>query len=176
MLIDLHTVTQETEVRETLAQDWWKVIDHGQQVLGLSRPLHVHIKISKAADKFLVDGALSGGLKVRCDRCLEPFDLEIKARFNVYLVMRSPVHDEEDLELLDEEMEVDFIKGETIDLDDVIREQIYLSVPMKCVCKTTCRGLCPQCGVNLNVAPCMCKSESGYSAFSKLEKLKVQGE
>jgi uncharacterized protein len=86
------------------------------------------------------------------------------------------VHDEEDLELLDEEMEVDFIKGETIDLDDVIREQIYLSVPMKCVCKTTCRGLCPQCGANLNVAPCSCKSESGHPAFSKLEKLKVQGE
>ena len=176
MLIDLHTVTQETEVRETLPQDWWKVIDTGRQVVGLSRPLRVHVKISKAADKYLVDGELSGGLKVRCDRCLAPFDLEIKARFNVYLVTAPPVHDEKDLELLDEEMEVDFIKGETIDLDDVIREQIYLSVPMKCVCKTACRGLCPQCGANLNVAPCMCKSGIGHPAFSKLEKLKVQGE
>jgi uncharacterized protein len=177
MLIDLQSVAEETHVRETLAQDWWNVLDRGQQVLGFSRPLQVHIKISRAADKFLVDGAFYGGLKVRCDRCLEPFDLDLKAEFHVYLVMRAPVHEEEeDLELLDEELDVDFIQGETIDLDDVIREQIFLSVPMKCICQTTCRGLCRQCGANLNVAPCSCKAESGHPAFSKLEKLKVQGE
>jgi uncharacterized protein len=176
MLIDLQALTEETRVQETLAQDWWKSMDRGHQILGFSRPLQVHVKISKAADKFLLDGRLYGSLSVRCDRCLEPFDMELKDEFHVYLVMREPVHDEDDLELLDEEMEVDFIKGETIDLDDVIREQIYLSVPIKCVCKETCRGLCPQCGANLNVAPCRCMSQTGHPAFLKLEKLKVQGE
>jgi uncharacterized protein len=176
MLIDLQTVTEDTLVQETLAQDWWRFVDHGQQVLGFSRPLQLQIKISKAVDKFVLDGTLHGGLRVRCDRCLEPFDFEIINNFHVYLLMRRPEQDEEDLELLDEEMEVDFIKGETVDLDDVIQEQIYLSVPIKCVCKTGCRGLCPQCGANLNVASCRCKTQSGHPAFLKLEKLKVQGE
>lgn len=176
MLIDLQSVTEETCIRETLTQDWWRFVDRGRQVLGFSRPLDVHVKISKAADKFLLYGALHGGLSVRCDRCLEPFDLELKDEFHVYLVMRTPAQDEADLELLDEEMEVDFVAGETIDLDDVIREQIYLSVPIRCVCKTTCRGLCSQCGANLNVAPCRCVGQSGHPAFLKLEKLKVQGE
>ncbi|MBN2033187.1 MAG: DUF177 domain-containing protein [Deltaproteobacteria bacterium] len=176
MLIDLQTVIQETEVRETLPQDWWKAADRAQQILGFSRPFEAHIKISRVGDKFLVDGKLYGGLEVVCDRCLEPFDLEVKAEFNVYLVARERDDNEENLELLDEEMEVDFIQGETVDLDDVIREQIYLSVPMKCVCQESCRGLCPQCGTNLNVASCLCESGSTHPAFSRIEKRKIEGE
>ena len=172
MLIDLQSVTQDAQVRETLAPDWLRFVDRGQQVLGLSRPLEVRIKVSRAVDKFLLDVALSGGLRLRCDRCLEAFEQELEARFHIYLVVRLPVHNEEDLELLDEDLDVDFIEGETIDLDDVIREHIYLSVPMKCICRADCRGLCPQCGANLNVASCLCRRESGHPAFLKLKELK----
>jgi len=176
MIIDLQTVTEETRFQEVLDLDWWHVTDPRQQVLGFGCPLQVDVKVSKAADKFLVDGTLSGGVKVRCDRCLEPFDLELKSEFNVYLVVNPSGPSEEEVELLDEDMEVEFLEGETIDLDDVVRQQIYLCVPMKCVCKSDCRGLCPQCGANLNVAPCSCKSGSGHPVFSKLEILKFQGE
>jgi uncharacterized protein len=176
MIIDLQNVTEETHVHEVLDRDWWQMTDPSQQVLGFGSPIEVDVKVSKAADKFLVDGTLTGRVKVRCDRCLEPFDLEVKSKFNVYLAVNPSGPSDEDIELLDEEMEVEFLKGETIDLDDVVREQIYLSVPMKCVCKSDCRGLCPQCGANLNLAPCSCKSGTGHAAFSKLEILKSQGE
>jgi uncharacterized protein len=177
MMINLQTVTEETHIHKTLPQEWWQVSDPSQQVLGLSGPLEVHIKVSKAAEKFLVEGTLSGHLRVRCDRCLEAFDSQLKSNLSVYLVKKpAAAPAEEDVELLDQEMEVDFIKGETIDLAEIIREQIYLSVPMKCVCKSSCRGLCPQCGTNLNVAPCLCSGQSGHPAFSKLVKLKVEGE
>ena len=176
MIIDLQAVTDETHVREVLDRDWWKVADPNQQVLGFACPLQVDVKVSKAGDKFLVDGTLAGVVKVRCDRCLETFDLGVKSAFNVYLVVRPSGPSEEDVELLDEDMEVEFLKGEMMDLDDVVREQVYLSVPMKCVCKSDCRGLCPQCGANLNVAPCSCRSEVGHAAFSKLENLKFQGD
>jgi len=176
MIIDLQAVTEETHVHEALDPSWWKVTDPSQQVLGFGCPLQVNVKVSRAADKFLVDGTLAGKVKIRCDRCLEVFDLELKSTFNVYLVVRPSGRLEEDVELLDEDMEVEVLHGETIDLDDVVREQIYLSVPMKCVCRSDCRGLCPQCGVNLNVAPCSCKSGVGHAAFSKLENLKLQGE
>lgn len=167
MLIDLRSVGQESRFQETLGQDWWKVTDRGQQVLGLSRPLEARINVSRVSDKFLVEGTLSGGLKIRCDRCLESFDLALRTSVHLYLVIRATNGSEEEVELFDEEMEVDFIKGETVDLDDVIQEQLYLSVPMKCVCATTCRGLCPQCGANLNVAPCRCKPGTDAAAFSK---------
>ena len=176
MIIDLQAVTEETHVHEVLDQDWWRATDPNQQVMGFGCPLQVDVKVSKVADKFLVDGTLAGAVKVRCDRCLEAFDLKLKSNFNVYLVVRPSGPLEEDVELLDEDMEVEFLKGETMDLDDIVREQIYLSVPMKCVCKSDCRGLCPQCGANLNIAPCSCKSGLGHAAFSKLENLKLQGE
>lgn len=176
MIIDLQAVTEETRVQEVLNQDWWRGTDPSQQVLGFACPLQVDVKVSKAADKFLVDGTLAGWIRVRCDRCLEPFELEVKSTFNVYLVVKPSGPSEEDVELLDEDMEVEFLKGEMMDLDDIIREQVYLSVPMKCVCKSDCRGLCPQCGANLNVAPCSCRSEVGHAAFSKLENLKFQGD
>lgn len=167
MLIDLRSVSQETHFQETLGQDWWKVADTGQQVVGLSRPLEARIKVSRVSDKFVVQGTLSGELKIRCDRCLEPFDLAVETSFHLYLVTRGGGESEEEVELLDEEMEVDFIKGETLDLDEVIQEQLYLSVPMKCVCAAACRGLCPQCGANLNVAPCRCGTRTAGVAFSK---------
>ncbi len=176
MIINLQTIAEETHFDETLPQEWWRASDPSQQVVGLNGPLEVYIKVSKAADKFLVDGTLSGRLRVRCDRCLEAFDSELKTKLNVYLVRKTAAAGEEDVELLDEEMEVDFIKGETIDLAEIIREQIYLSVPMKCVCKSGCRGLCPKCGTNLNIAPCLCSRQDGQSVFSKLKELKVEGE
>lgn len=176
MIIDLQAVADETHVHEMLDQGWWKVTDPSQQVLGLEGPLQVEVKVSKAADKFLVEGTLEGKVRIRCDRCLEAFGMELKSAFNVYLVVRPSGRFEEDLELLEEDMEVEFLDGETIDLDHVIREQIYLSVPMKCLCRSDCRGLCSQCGANLNVAPCSCKSGLRHAAFSKLENLKLQGE
>jgi uncharacterized metal-binding protein YceD (DUF177 family) len=107
MIIDLQNVTEETHVHEVLDRDWWQMTDPSQQVLGFGSPIEVDVKVSKAADKFLVDGTLKGRVKVRCDRCLEPFDLEVKSKFNVYLAVNPSGPSDEDIELLDEEMEVE---------------------------------------------------------------------
>ena len=73
-------------------------------------------------------------------------------------------------------MEADFIKGEEIDLKDIVREQIYLSIPMKSLCSEGCLGLCPICGKNLNQGPCQCKGEKGHPGFLKLKNLNIEGE
>jgi uncharacterized protein len=92
------------------------------------------------------------------------------------LQVRPTAPDEAELELLEEDMEVEFIHGETVDLDAIIREQVYLALPMKNVCREDCAGLCPVCGANLNEGPCSCKKDSGHPAFSKLKFLKIKGE
>ena len=56
------------------------------------------------------------------------------------------------------------IKGNVIDLDDVIREQVYLSLPIKRLCRETCSGLCPSCGLNLNKEQCQCGKRPGHHA------------
>ncbi|HEX9910136.1 MAG TPA: DUF177 domain-containing protein [Desulfatiglandales bacterium] len=168
MIIDLQAITEETEFSEVLEEGWWQPGDENDQIFGLDAPLRVRAKVSRAADKFLVQGTIRGGIRIRCDRCLEPFHRELEAPFHVYLVVPREGSDQEEIELLDDDMEVDFIKGDTIDLSDIVREQVYLSLPMRSICKESCRGLCPVCGANLNKSSCLCRKPEGHPAFSKL--------
>lgn len=168
MRIDLQEITEEAEFSEVLEEGWWESAPGDDQLLGLDGSLQVNVKVSKAADKFLVQGTISGGIRVRCDRCLEPFHGNVESQFHVFLMAPREAPDQEEIELLDEDMEIDFVKGNEVDLDDVVREQIYLSLPMRSICKENCRGLCPVCGANLNETTCLCRKAEGQSAFSKL--------
>ena len=168
MLIDLQAITEETEFSEVLDEGWWQPGDEQDQVLGLDAPLRVRAKVSKVGDKFFVHGTIRGGIRIRCDRCLEPFHRKLAADFHVYLVFQREGADQGEIELLDDDMEVDFIKGDRLDLGDVVREQIYLSLPMSSICNEHCRGLCPVCGANLNERSCLCNKAEGPPAFSKL--------
>ena len=63
---------------------------------------------------------------------------------------------------------------QTFDLDEVVREQIYFSLPMKSLCRKDCSGLCPLCGANLNMEECKCRKEKGHPGFSELKNLKLK--
>jgi uncharacterized protein len=176
MIIDLRTLPEETRISEILDANWWSSDGPEDSILGLDRPLKVTVHVSKVGDKYLLDGEISGGARVRCDRCLEAYHWELESSFHVYLQVRPTGPDEAELELLEEDMEVECINGETVDLDAIIREQVYLTLPMKNICREDCPGLCPICGANLNEGPCRCKKDSGHPAFSKLKFLKTKGE
>jgi uncharacterized protein len=175
MMLDLKVILEETEVNEVLERDWWHPDENGS-ILGISTPLHVSIKVTRVGDKFLLDGKMSGGIMVRCDRCLDSFHRHLESGFHVSLASLGQEKDRAEVELLDEDMEVDFIHGETIDLDEIIKEQVYLSLPMKSICKEGCLGLCPICGANRNVDRCQCDQQYMNPAFEKLKNLKLEGE
>ncbi len=174
MRIDLRNILQESKtVRIVLEENWWEVQEPDEQVLGLDRPLEATFRITPAGDKFVMDGKLTGGLIVRCDRCLSTFSRTLETTFQVYLALPGHPDGEEDLELLEEDMDVEFLVGEEIDLGAVIREQIFLGVPIRMLCHENCKGLCSRCGANLNDGPCRCSEESIHPAFSKLKNLKI---
>lgn len=168
MRIDLQEISEETEFSEVLEEGWWEPAPGDDQILGLDGSLHVRVKVSKAVDRFLVQGTIRGGIRVQCDRCLEPYHGRVESQFRVYLMAPRKGSDQEEIELLDEDLEVDFVKGNEVDLDEMVREQVYLSLPMRSICKEGCRGLCPVCGVNLNETTCLCRKAEGHPAFSKL--------
>lgn len=176
MIIDLRTIAEESRVSEVLDDDWWFNGVQDDTILSLDTPLRVSVQVSKVGDKYVLNGVIYGGLQVTCDRCLEAYHWDLKSTFHLSLVVHAAGPDEAELELLDEDMEVDFIDRETIDLDAIIREQVFLALPMKNICRESCLGLCPVCGANLNEGPCGCKKESGHPAFSKLTNLKIEGE
>jgi len=100
-------------------------------------------------------------LKTDCAACLTEFELEVPVVFSLTLKLRPAPSAElpEELELTREDLEEYFYEGESIDLSEVLREQVLLSLPMYPRCQETCRGLCPVCGVNLNEQSCSCERE-----------------
>lgn len=173
MIIDLMNVQEEPQrLQFSLDRTWWRSDQQNDQLLGLDAPLEVKVIIYRAGDKFLLDGEFSGGFQLRCDRCLEPYHQELKSAFKLFLALTEPVNELKEVELLDQDLAVEFIKGLEIDLSNIVKEQVYLSVPMKTICSEDCSGLCSKCGGNIQRRECLCKREAGQSAFSILEKLK----
>ena len=176
MIVDLRTIPEGSRrFQFVLEQDWWPSDAQRDQVLGIDSPVQVNLEIYKAGDKYVLDGELRGGLQVVCDRCLEPYCWDMGTTFRVYLALPLPEEDDTEIELAEKDLEVDFIRGEEIDLDEIIREQIYLSLPMKSLCREDCLGLCPTCGSDLNAGGCQCHREQGHPAFLKLRNLKTEG-
>ena len=151
--------------------NWWMNRDANGQILGLDGPLNVQMTISKEESNFMVEGHLSGGIRVKCDRCLGSYSYELQPEFRLFLSSHPQDPDQNEIELSEEDMAVRFITGDEIDIDDIVIEQIYLSLPIKSLCSERCRGLCPICGTNLNRGKCGCHEENGHPAFLKLKNL-----
>ena len=156
--------------------DWWQSREEDDPILGLDRPLNVRIMVSRAGSRYVMEGGLSGGLLLRCDRCLEAYHRDLAYDFRLFLALPSEDSGMDEVELKEEDLDVDFIRGEEIDLDEIVKEQIYFTLPIKSLCRETCSGLCPVCGANLNMEVCECPQEKGHPGFSKLKGLKIRGE
>jgi len=78
---------------------------------------------------------------------------------------------EEDHELGPEELDVSFLEGAQINVAGLVRENVLLALPVKPLCHEGCRGLCPQCGKNLNEGPCPCSSARLDPRWRELESL-----
>jgi uncharacterized protein len=106
-----------------------------------------------------VQGTLTAGVHVQCGRCLEPYALSVDQKLDLFYLPRlsdRPQDEEEDVELDDHDIVVGYYEGETLDLGEVVREQLLLFLPMKRLCGPDCKGLCPTCGRNRNSGSCSC--------------------
>jgi uncharacterized protein len=117
--------------------------------------------IYKDHDRFRLVGGVRTELELECSRCLEAFAMPIDREFDLrYLPAgadseTADAGDEGD-EVEDDDVAVTFYRDEQIDLNELLREQFYLALPMKPLCTEDCQGICPQCGTNRNSAPCDC--------------------
>jgi len=71
--------------------------------------------------------------------------------------------------------EIGFFEGEGLFLADVLREQVLLALPMKVICRSDCRGLCPNCGANLNHEECRCETHAADPRLAPLARLSRTG-
>ena len=166
MKIDLTSIPPEGKsLNLRLTPDWWKPDSDEDRIMGIETPFSTGIKIYPAGKKIVLEGFLSTRLLLRCDRCLEPYSWDLSTDFRIYLSM-SPFRGEFEVELSEDDLNVDFIDGDFLDPERIIKEQIILNVPMKTLCTTECKGLCPICGCNLNMTRCSCSSR--YETFGNV--------
>jgi uncharacterized protein len=107
-------------------------------------------------DAFGVAGRARTELEVECSRCLEPFRVRVDATFDLQYVPQAENTGEGEREVGDEDLTTAFYRDGVLDLIELVREQFVLALPMKPLCTEACRGLCPQCGTNLNKTQCGC--------------------
>jgi uncharacterized protein len=70
------------------------------------------------------------------------------------------------------ETEIGYYNGDGLVLEDVLREQVLLSLPEKTLCRADCNGLCPSCGRNLNTEQCSCESTAVDPRWNALSDLR----
>jgi uncharacterized protein len=119
-----------------------------------------------------VVGELATSVESDCARCLAPVTREVKRNYELLYRPQGIDAGREEISVTDAEAEIGYYQGEGIELRDILREQILLAVPMKLVCREECKGLCPQCGQNLNQGDCKCAAPVGDPRWEALRDLK----
>ena len=123
-----------------------------------------------------IKGHLKVGIEAQCDRCLEPARFPIDADFDLFYRPEKQVGYEDEVEIDEGESEIAFYEGGGIELKDVLREFVLLSLPMQRICREDCLGICPVCGQNRNLAHCECEAKPVDDRWSALKKLQVKGQ
>jgi uncharacterized protein len=159
LLIDIPRIPPEgLELDEALDPASLHVESEGEFVLERGARLAAHVDIVDGTTVH-VRGRLSGTLRLECGRCLEGYAAPIGQELDLFYLPGAPERpedQEDEVELSDREVVVGYYDADRLDLGDVAREQIFLSLPLKPLCREDCRGLCPTCGKNLNDGDCGC--------------------
>ena len=124
------------------------------------KPPYAHGRVFNEAGILRMTGEIEAEMECICDRCGTMFDRSKTTNVDVVLA-------EEDSE---ENPEVFALKGDAVDLDEVLASCFIMDMDMKVLCSEECKGLCPVCGKNLNLGPCGCRKQPD-PRFAVLEQL-----
>jgi len=126
--------------------------------------------VTGALGEIRVSGRLVVVMEADCDRCLEPARFPIDSDFTLYYrPVEEGYGDEKEIDA--GEAEMGFYDGEGLELNEVLREFVLLSLPMQRVCSENCKGICPECGQNRNQIECQCQAETVDDRWTALKQL-----
>jgi uncharacterized protein len=143
--------------------------------LRLIEPVSVQLRASLGhADQILLRGTIATRLEGECRRCLGRVEMPVSLEPTLLFMPRGGEAVEEEDEELEEDdgLRLYDDRAMEIDLADVVREELILNVPAWPLCRPDCRGLCPQCGLDLNETSCTCTTEESDSRWAALRALK----
>jgi uncharacterized protein len=173
---------QELELRKILFDVDFRVgeIDYGAENAKQVTPLHTEGQaelLNNTLGEIRIRGQLNVEMDMVCDRCLDPVTYPIAGPFDLFYRPAPKGHLPHEVAIDAGESEIGFYEGNGIELSEILREHILLSLPMHQVCREDCAGICPKCGENRNTGACSCKEEHVDDRWAALRDLRsVLGE
>ncbi|MBW1695934.1 MAG: DUF177 domain-containing protein [Deltaproteobacteria bacterium] len=141
-------------------------------------PVKTRAILHKAGELIEVEGIVETEVRLTCSRCLKKFRAPLTDRFSFTYTRKLPDSLEKpnttEIELRAEDMGLILFEGDTIDFREAIQQQVVMMFPQRPLCNDLCKGLCPQCGADLNEGNCGCRRSTFNSKFAALKDLKIE--
>jgi uncharacterized protein len=113
----------------------------------------------------------SADFEILCARCVDPVAVPLESDFDLIFRPESADADAGERSITPDETEIGYYQENGLSLEDVVREQVLLSLPSRTLCRADCKGLCPRCGQNLNQAKCSCDEAPADARWNALASL-----
>jgi uncharacterized protein len=140
-----------------------------------SAPVKARLRIEKVDAEIVVKGDMTAEITLQCSRCLNEFSRTTSVPVDVVYHPVEELKGKDYREITSEELDSDFYSGEELDLLELLKEQVVLNIPMKPLCTDACKGICPECGADLNIETCSCSIRNIDPRFEGLRKLFKEG-
>ena len=173
MLFNVDDITGDGFQIKTLRKSDWvtnipELVDEKSD-LGLDKNIDFDLNVTRVIRDISVNGKINFGIRAICSRCLTEVKKDLNSDVNLILTPK----DEFFAESGDEDLDHEFYEGDTVDLSGYLRELIAITIPINFICGIGCKGLCSNCGINLNNNECNCKKNERKSAFAVLKDIKL---
>ncbi len=155
----------------------WPILKAGPDLYSFDEPIRWSVEVTNTGDAFLVTGTAEVLAKTSCARCLDEVSLPLFGEIEGYYLIDPQDSAPEDMD----EDEFEYLPADhSIDVSPLIQAALLLEVPYVPLCKDDCKGLCPECGANLNEGPCGCEQSKeediATNPFAALKDLKFDNE
>ena len=127
--------------------------------------------LAHSGGEIRIRGTFQVEMTAECDRCLGRARFPLDQHFDLFYRPAAEIAREEEVSIDEGEAEIGFYEGEGLELEDILREQVLLALPMQRVCSEACQGICPVCGRNRNEAACKCRENAGDDRWAALRNL-----
>ena len=167
---------KEMEVRKVRFEETFQPdeIDFSSDAVRQAGPLRtegVAELLANTDGEIRIKGRLRVTMEAECDRCLSRAEFPLDTEFDLFYGPSNALAGEQEVAIDEGEAEMGFYTGLGMELEDVLREQILLLLPMQRVCSAGCKGICPVCGRNRNETSCDCRVEPANDRWSALREI-----
>jgi uncharacterized protein len=139
---------------------------------GRAQLVEEHRGKSQTIKDIRLNGEVATTIELACARCLEPVIQDVVRKFDLLYRPQGADAGQPEIPVTTAEAEVSYYQGKGLLLEDVLREQVLLALPLRAVCREDCKGLCPHCGKNLNLERCSCAQPVEDPRWAALKDLR----